>query len=129
MNAFFAAHGIAQPPFFPMVRGRLIAINGRAVSSNDYAEDRAKRLIDREFNLSWADRPQPDNRLVAGSLVGIHRRARRPAARSEEGIAKTLDLKLWRSPDLRCRRAAISTPPLLSLRKVEWDTFWRANFS
>jgi putative ABC transport system permease protein len=66
LNAFFAAHGVGQPELFPMVRGRLTAVNGRAVSSADYNEDRAKRLIDREFNLSWGDDMQPDNRIVAG---------------------------------------------------------------
>jgi putative ABC transport system permease protein len=35
LSVFFAAHGMAQPEMFPMVRGRLVAINSRAVSSND----------------------------------------------------------------------------------------------
>ena len=125
LNAFFAAHGIAQPAMFPMVRGRLIAINGRAVSSNDYAEDRAKRLIDREFNLSWAERMQPDNRIVEGRWW--------PAASKvhdelsvEDGIAHTLGLKLG---DRLTYDVAGSTfdATVSSLRKVDWDTF-QANF-
>ncbi len=66
LKAFFAQEGVAAPTFYPMVRGRLTQINGRPVSSLDYTDDRAKRLIDREFNLSWAQQPQADNRIVAG---------------------------------------------------------------
>jgi putative ABC transport system permease protein len=125
LNAFFAAHGITQPPVFPMVRGRLIAINGRAVSSNDYAEDRAKRLIDREFNLSWADRLQPDNRIVAGRWW-VSGTARADQLSVESGIADTLGLKLG---DRLTYDVAGTTfdATITSLRKVEWDTF-RANF-
>ena len=34
-----------------MVRGRLVAVNGKPVSEADYSEERAKRLVEREFNL------------------------------------------------------------------------------
>ncbi len=125
LNAFFAAHAIARPAVFPMVRGRLIAINGHAISSNDYAEDRARRLIDREFNLSWAERPQPDNRIVAGRWWD-EAAANSDQLSVEEGIAETLGLKLG---DRLTYDVAGSTfdATITSLRKVEWDSF-RANF-
>lgn len=124
LEAFLSAHKLGAPAIYPMVRGRLIAVNGRSVSSNDYAEDRAKRLIDREFNLSWADEPQADNRILAGRWWG-------PADAKdqlsvEEGIADTLRLRLG---DRLTYDVAGSTfeATITSLRKVEWDTF-RANF-
>ena len=36
-----------------MVRGRLIAVNGKPVSPDNYEKADAKRLVDREFNLSY----------------------------------------------------------------------------
>jgi putative ABC transport system permease protein len=49
-----------------MVRGRLTRINGVEVSAASYTDDRAQRLIDREFNLSMrADLPE-GNRLSGG---------------------------------------------------------------
>ncbi|MBL8489399.1 MAG: ABC transporter permease, partial [Rhodocyclaceae bacterium] len=52
--ALFAAQGLAPPFLEPMVRGRLVAVNGRPVGPESFEDDRAKRLVDREFNLSWA---------------------------------------------------------------------------
>ncbi len=64
---FFQQHRIVQPPIFPMVRGRLTAINGiRPYQRKDYSDIRARRLVEREFNLSWADHMQSDNQIVKG---------------------------------------------------------------
>jgi len=124
LNVFFAAHGIAQPEIFPMVRGRLVAINGRAVGAADYAEDRAKRLVDREFNLSWADHMRADNRLLAGRWWEAG--AAPDQLSVEEGILTVLGLKLG---DRLTYDVAGSTfdATITSVRKVDWDTF-RANF-
>ena len=128
LSAFFAAHGIAQPEMFPMVRGRLIAINGRAVSANDYTEDRAKRLIDREFNMSWAERMPPDNRIIAGRWWGADNAdsAGRKELSVEDGIAQTLGLKLGDRLTYDVAGSEFDAT-ISSLRKVEWDTF-KANF-
>jgi putative ABC transport system permease protein len=47
-----AQAGVARYDWYPMIRGRLVAVNGRAVTPDDYVDDRAKRLVDREFNVS-----------------------------------------------------------------------------
>ena len=59
-----------------MVRGRLTAVDGRAVSEADYDEERAKRLVEREFNLSYLEALPSHNQLVGRPLV------RDPDARS-----------------------------------------------
>jgi len=125
LRAFFRENGLQAPELFPMIRGRLIARNGKPVSSNDYADDRAKRLIDREFNLSWAQHTQPDNVIVAGRWWGETDRGRRLLS-VEEGIARTLGIKMG---DKLTYEIAGSTleGEVASLRKVEWDSF-RVNF-
>ncbi len=50
-----------------MVRARLMEINGKPARTSDYESERAKHMITREFNLSWAEHMQADNALVAGS--------------------------------------------------------------
>src|SRR5262249_42376854 len=66
IKQFFATNGVPSPGLYPMVRGRLVAINERKVSEDTYQDDRARRLVNREFNLSWATRLQTGNRIVAG---------------------------------------------------------------
>ena len=58
--------GVHSYDWYPMIRGRLIAVNGKAVSPDDYEEDRAKRLVDREFNISTAETMPDHNQIVGG---------------------------------------------------------------
>jgi len=125
LKAFFVAKGLGDLAVFPMVRGRLVGINGKSVSSAEYADERTKRLIDREFNLSWADQPQTDNRIVAGRWwkPGEHGV---PVFSVEEGIAQTLGIKLDDRLTYEVAGSRLEGK-VTSLRKVEWDSF-RVNF-
>lgn len=118
---FFAARGIAQPALFPMVRGRLIRINERSVASADYSDERARRLIDREFNLSWADGMRSDNRIVAGRWWS-GAAARKDQFSVEEGIAETLGIHVGDTLAYDIAGSVV-TAAVTSLRKVDWDTF------
>src|SRR5688572_27749044 len=48
--------GINKYDWYPMIRGRLVAVNGKPVSPDDYTDERARRLVDREFNLSNSEK-------------------------------------------------------------------------
>lgn len=114
--------GVSRYDWYPMIRGRLVAINGRDVGMDDYTEDRAKRLVDREFNLSNAAQAPGHNQITAGTWT--------PGAAGEvsveEGIAETLGLKL--GDTLRFDIGGIpSEARITSLRKVDWGSL-RANF-
>src|SRR5690606_9972348 len=50
----------------PIVRGRLVAVNGQALDSEAFTDRRARRFIDRESNLSYASRLPPHDRIVEG---------------------------------------------------------------
>jgi putative ABC transport system permease protein len=63
---FFAKQKLSPPELFPMVRGRLVAINGRAISGDDYPDPRARGLVERETNLSWLGHVPEGNVLVQG---------------------------------------------------------------
>ena len=122
---FFAANNVPPPRLFPMVRGRLVEINGKPVSSRDYADDRARRLVDREFNLSWAQAMQPGNAIVAGRWFDS-RDAGKAVLSVEEGIAKTIGVKLGDNLTYDIAGSRL-TAQIVSLRKVGWDSF-RVNF-
>lgn len=118
---FFGAHGVVRPPVFPMVRGRLVRINERSVASADYADDRAKRLIDREFNLSWAAAMQADNEIVSGRWWRMPA-VRRDQFSMESGIAETLGVRIGDVLTFDIAGEAVAGT-VTSLRKVDWDSF------
>lgn len=114
--------GVHSYDWYPMIRGRLIAINDKAVSPDDYEEDRAKRLVDREFNISTAETMPDHNQIVGGRWQA----GEQGAISMEEGIAKTLGLKL--GDTLRFDIGGEeSEARITSLRKVDWSSM-RANF-
>jgi putative ABC transport system permease protein len=122
LGKFFASRGIAMPELHPMVRARLIQINERNVAPSDYSDDRARRLVDREFNLSWATQMQKDNRLIAGNWWGSGKPQRSDQFSMEDGIAKSIGVGIG---DKLTFDAAGSTftAEITSLRKVDWDSF------
>src|SRR5207253_965010 len=66
VRATIARETGVDSPFYPMIRGRLVAVNGVAMDTTQFSDQRARRLAEREFNLSWsADLPK-SNRVVAG---------------------------------------------------------------
>lgn len=122
VRQWFAGQGIAAT-LSPMVRARLQAINGRPVSAADYAADeRAQRLVEREFNLSWrADLPE-GNRIVGGRWFTHDGNE----ASVESGLAKTLGIAL--GDELQFVVAGVSQAlTVTSLRQVEWGSL-QANF-
>ncbi|MEN9889693.1 MAG: hypothetical protein RL559_1730 [Pseudomonadota bacterium] len=120
--AYLLAAGVRSPDWFPMVRGRLVAVNGREVRMSDYSGERARRLVDREFNLSYTAQRPAHNPVVAG----VWRDGEAGAASVEEGIAQTLGLKL--GDVLRFDMGGIAHEArITSLRKVDWASM-RANF-
>ncbi|MDX1514012.1 MAG: FtsX-like permease family protein [Gammaproteobacteria bacterium] len=125
LESFLAANGLESTRFFPMIRGRLTAINGSPVSPDDYDEPRAQRLVAREFNLSWAEDLQSDNRITAGRWWDENEHGS-PLWSVEEGIAGRLGFKL--GDKLRFHVAGTDVEgEIASLRSVEWDSF-RVNF-
>jgi putative ABC transport system permease protein len=110
---------------FPMVRGRLTQINGKAVGPADFTDERAQRLIDREFNLSWRDDLPEGNRIVAGRGFGPADIGQ-PVVTVEQGLAETLRLKVGDRLVFTIAGEDHSAE-IVGLRKLNWDSM-RVNF-
>lgn len=153
---FFARQALPVPELQPMVRGRLIAINDRAINGNSYPDPRAQALVEREFNLSWMERMPVWNELVSGKWwtpldvdttasshrrrpvsstlqtldSGMRRNDQIPSERKElsveEGIAKTLGIHLGDALTYDVAGSTF-TAKVTSLRKVQWDSM-KVNF-
>ncbi len=114
--------GVQKFDWFPMIRGRLVAINGKTVVPDDMSDARAKRLLDREFNLSHGATLPEHNQVSSGRWSGDEANA----VSVEEGLAQTLQLKL--GDTLRFDIAGTLTEGrITSLRKVDWSSM-RVNF-
>jgi putative ABC transport system permease protein len=120
---FFARQKLSVPELFPMVRGRLVAINNRAISGDDYPEPRARALVERETNLSWLDHVPEGNELVEGNWF---RQGETSALSVEEGIAKTLGIHMGDTLTYDVAGNRFSAK-VVNLRKVEWDSM-QVNF-
>ncbi|MES2901382.1 MAG: FtsX-like permease family protein [Pseudomonadota bacterium] len=119
-----AAAQVRDLQLYPMIRGRLTAINAKPITATTYQEERAQRLSDREFNLSTTVNIPPTNEIVAGKWYtdgpGVSE------ASVEQGIAKTLGLKLGDMMRFDIGGVVVEAK-VTSLRKLEWGSM-RANF-
>ncbi len=114
--------GVTKFDWFPMIRGRLVAVNGKSMGPGDWADERAKRTVDREFNLSTSSTKPDHNEVTAGRWTDNEA----GAISVEDGIATTLGLKL--GDTLRFDIGGVQTESkITSLRKVDWGSM-RANF-
>ena len=122
-RAFADEKQIAE--FSPMIRARLSQVNGEPITPTRYADERAKRLVEREFNLSYrADLPS-GNRVVAGRWFDA-RDVAQAGASVEEGLAKTLGLKLGDELLFSIAGEPVSMK-IVGLRKLDWGSM-RVNF-
>jgi len=121
-QAALKAAGVARYDWYPMVRGRLLAIDGKTVSPEDFADERARRLVDREFNLSFDAALPAHNELAGGRWTPDEA----DAISVEAGIATTLGIKL--GDRLRFDIGGqLQEGRVTSLRKVDWGSM-RVNF-
>jgi len=122
IGKLFSEHGLPQPELYPMIRGRLIAVNQANINANNFEAESAKRMIEREFNLSSMAQLQQHNRLISGQWFD----GRQSEASVEEGIAKTLHLKM--GDQLRFDVAGqIINVKITSIRKLDWSSM-QVNF-
>jgi putative ABC transport system permease protein len=121
ITAYFDEMGVNKTKMYPMVRARLVEINGRKVSTSDYESERAKRFVTREFNLSWAREMQPDNELVMGQWWQQQDYGR-PLMSFETQLAQTLKLQLNDVVSFDINGSLMEFT-ISNLRSVNWDTF------
>ncbi|PKO25543.1 MAG: hypothetical protein CVU35_03660, partial [Betaproteobacteria bacterium HGW-Betaproteobacteria-8] len=125
VKSFFVDAGIPNAEVFPMVRGRLIAVNEVPLDTSKYVDERARRLAEREFNLSWADDMQGDNQMLEGRWWTADEHGQKQVS-LEQDLAETLGLKLGDELTYDIAGTLLEVK-VTSIRKVEWDTM-RVNF-
>jgi putative ABC transport system permease protein len=114
--------GIAGVELYPMIRGRLVAVNEVEVAPDSYQEERARRLVNREFNLSYSDRMPGHNQLDSGRWLAPGS----AEVSAEQGVMDTLGLKI--NDRLRFDVAGeLVDLTVVGTRKLAWDSL-KVNF-
>ncbi|MCA0901936.1 ABC transporter permease [Microbulbifer agarilyticus] len=105
--------------FYPMVRGRLIAVNGTPVNEREQKDS----SIRRELNLSWTDTVPADNKIVAGEWWSENQN---DGVSVEVEVAARLGVNL--GDVLRFSIGGLETEATItSLRTLDWNSM-RPNF-
>lgn len=125
LRGFVAERGMDAPTLYPMIRARLVTHDGVAVSGEDYGDERARRLAEREFNLSMADAIGSDNEITAGRFWSPQPQPT-PELSVEEGFAESLGWKLGDTVGFDIAGQPFEGR-VTSLRKVDWESF-KPNF-
>ncbi len=117
------AERIEGSRFYPVVRGRLVRINGVAVQQIVSKESEGERATHRDLSLTWDANMPEDNKLVAGQwwndgqtgLVSIE-------AKLAKSLKVGLNDELTFTVGSRQLKATVG-----SIREVRWDTM-KPNF-
>lgn len=125
VESFLKENELVSAKLHPMIRGRLVKINDKLINPDDYQDQRARNLVTREFNLSWAERLQEDNKIIEGkwwpeSDFGNHQFS------VEKGIADAIGVSVGDALTYDIA-GQYFTARVTSLRTVQWDSM-RANF-
>ncbi|WNO08403.1 ABC transporter permease [Teredinibacter sp. KSP-S5-2] len=120
LENFFKQKGIDSQPFYPMARGRVIAVNGSA--SKDLLKDyRGSMNYERELNLTWSDKFGGDNEIVAGKPWAGEDAEGKYWASVEKEYAEGLGIEV--GDDILVSVAGDEfTAQVKSIRSVKWDS-------
>ena len=122
---FLRTEGIHSAPVYPVVRGRLIEINGAPVRQAVSKEAQDNNALHRDLNLTWSAALPDDNRIVAGEWIAQPTAAGIPVS-VEAKLAERLGLRLGDELEFLIAGQVLHAR-IASLRSVEWDSF-RPNF-
>ena len=121
-QALLKGAGVTGHDWYPMIRGRLIAVNGEPTGPKYATNEAARRSIDRELNLSHAAEMPAHNVLTAGQWASPGE----TGLSVEEGLAERLGVALGDRLSFEVG-GQTQEGRITSLRKVDWGSM-RANF-
>jgi putative ABC transport system permease protein len=124
VEQLLAGEQVDRGPIYPMIRGRLVEVNGVALEEHRENEKVEGRGIDREINLTWADEIPYENKIEQGQWWSKDS--------SESEISIELELAERLGVELGDELTfMIGSEPLVvsvsSMRTLNWDSM-RPNF-
>ena len=124
-GAFMQQAGIETAQLYPMVRGRLVEINGTSVRKAVTKEARNDNALNRELNLTWTTELQEDNSILDGRWWQPDDTGK-PFVSVESKLAKRMGINMGDELSFAVGEQRF-TAKVTSIRNVKWDSF-RPNF-
>jgi putative ABC transport system permease protein len=124
IKQFLEERDIDSSDAYPLVRARLTRINEVSAEEAEFIDPRGSHLIQRTFNVSYADKLPDDNEIMSGQWIAAD--SDTPEWSIESGLADTLGLELG---DILAFDVAgeVVEAPITSIRSVLWENF-KPNF-
>ncbi|MXR69109.1 FtsX-like permease family protein [Shewanella sp. JBTF-M18] len=118
LEAYFNDNSVKATDIYPVIRGRLVAINGEQLISAEQAERGVDGRvgISRELNLTWRTSLPPNNELVSG-----HFNQKADEVSVESGVAERLGIGLGDELSYVIDNQPL-TVKVASIRAVHWET-------
>jgi len=124
LQAELNASGIDASQMYPVIRGRLVAINGEAVQKRVSKDSRGEAATHRELSLTWTERLPDDNTLVRGQAWPVE--AEPGWVSVEEKLAQSLAIRV--GDELRFTVGSEQVHArVANIRSLRWDTM-KPNF-
>jgi len=114
-------YGAIAAPLYPIVPGRLIAINGQPVADIVTEDSQGQRAVQRDLNLTWAADLPEGNRLLAGQWWAPTP-GTLPGVSVEQKLAESLGVAVGDTLTFNVGGAVRDTC-VASVRTVSWDNF------
>lgn len=121
-NERVQALSTSSVPLYPVVPGRLVAINGEPVRQLVSKESQGERAVRRDLSLTWAEELPADNHLTAGTWWQPGSAAELPGVSVEAELAESLQLQLGDRLSFTVGGLTRDVT-VTSLREVNWDSF------
>ena len=124
LSTLLEKNGVKIQGFYPILRGRLTAINHESVTKLFGEEIKNINALQRELNLSWSKQLPDDNSIIKGTwMVSDLDKA---WVSVEQGLAERLKLKLGDVLSFTISDRVINVQ-VSSIRHVDWSSF-KPNF-
>ncbi len=120
VESFLQSRNITGQQLYPMIRGRLEAINDRRIGEGGFKDERARRMSERDFNLSYQGKPRETNTVIAGDWWAAD--TDQFSFSVEEEFAEETGIALGDTLHFKIVDKKVSGV-VSNLREVEWESF------
>ncbi len=129
MEQHFADYDVEIEEFYPVVRGRFVAVNDERISTeitkededSAAAQDNRRSSLGREANLTWSNKLQFENKIVQGEWLSEYTPGEPFGVSIEERSAERLDIKMGDVLTFNIGSEVVKTT-VTSIRSVNWQT-------